>query len=169
MIFNQRSKFVAFSSVLLCACATPTVVQSVKPGDNGLSCAQLQNEYVDAERFRSEADKEKSVTGGNVVRALLFWPAILGTASNANEAIAAADSRKVHLANQMNQKNCSIPGVSQVVDIKVSDPTQANTVSGTPTNENNSQKLRDLQTLRKDGVITEEEFLKKKQQILEKL
>ncbi|MDO8813159.1 MAG: SHOCT domain-containing protein [Gallionella sp.] len=169
IFFNHRSKFVALSSVLLCACATPTVVQSVKPGDNGLSCAQLQNEYVDAERFRSEADKEKSVTGGNVVRALLFWPAILGTASNANEAIAAADSRKVHLANQMNQKNCSIPGVSQLVDNKVSDPAQANTVSGTPTNENNSQKLRDLQTLRKDGVITEDEFLKKKQQLLEKL
>ncbi len=71
MIFNYRSKFVALCTVLLCACATPTVVQSVKPGDNGLSCAQLQNEYADAERFRSEADKEKSVTGGNVVRALL--------------------------------------------------------------------------------------------------
>jgi len=103
------------------------------------------------------------------VRALLFWPAILGTAANANEAIAAADSRKVHLANQMNQKNCSIPGMSQTADAKASDPTQANTVTGTSINENTSQKLRDLQALRKDGVITEDEFLKKKQQLLEKL
>ena len=169
MISSYNTKLVVLSSAILCACATPTVVQSVKPGDSGLSCAQLQNEYVDAERFRAEADKEKSVTGGNVVRALLFWPAILGTASNANEAMAAADSRKVHLANQMSQKNCSIPGISQTVDNKVSDPTQANTVSGAPTNEINSQKLRDLQALRKDGVITEEEFQKKRQPLLEKL
>lgn len=64
------------------------------------------------QRFRDEADKEKGMTGGNVARALLFWPAILGTFSNANEAIAAADTRKVHLANLMNQKNCAIPNVA---------------------------------------------------------
>ena len=38
-----------------------------------------------------------------------------------------------------------------------------------PTNESVSQKLRDLQNLRKDGVITEDDFQKKKQQLLEKL
>ena len=32
-----------------------------------------------------------------------------------------------------------------------------------------TQKLRDLQILRKEGVITEEEFDKKKQQLLQKL
>ncbi len=95
----------------LYGCASPTVVQSVKAGDAGLTCPQLQNEYQDAERFKTEADKEKGLTGGNVARALLFWPAILGSYSNANEAIAAADNRRVHLANLMNQKNCPIPGM----------------------------------------------------------
>ena len=38
-----------------------------------------------------------------------------------------------------------------------------------PTNESVSQKLRELQNLRKDGVITEDDFQKKKQQLLEKL
>ena len=90
-------------------CASPMVVQSVKPGDAGLSCAQLQNEYVDAERFKKDAESEKGVTGGNTAR-LLFWPAIIGTYMNANEAIAAADNRKVHLANLLMQKNCQIPG-----------------------------------------------------------
>jgi hypothetical protein len=110
-VINQFNKLaLAFATTLvLGACASPTVVQSVKPGDNGLNCGQLQNEYADAEKFRVDADKEKSVTGGNVLRAILFWPAILGTASNANEAIAAADSRKIYLANLMNQKNCAIP------------------------------------------------------------
>jgi hypothetical protein len=94
----------------LVGCASPTVVQSVKPGDAGLSCAQLQNEFVDADKFKKDAEGEKGVTGGNVAR-VLFWPAIVGTYMNANEAIAAADNRKVHLANLMSQKNCSIPGM----------------------------------------------------------
>jgi opacity protein-like surface antigen len=92
-------------AALLSACASPTVVQTVKPGDVGLTCAQLQNEYSDAERFKKEADAEKGVTGGNVAR-LLFWPAIVGTTMNANEAIAAAENRKVHLSNVMMQKKC---------------------------------------------------------------
>lgn len=98
------------SAIFLSACAAPTVVQSVKAGDTGLTCPQLQNEYQDAERFKSEADKEKGVTGGNIARAILFWPAILGSFSNANEAIAAADARRVHIANLLNQKGCQIPG-----------------------------------------------------------
>lgn len=91
---------------VLGACASPTVVQAVKTGDLGLTCAQLQNEYDDAEKFKKEAGAEKGVTGGNVAR-LLFWPSIIGTYMNANEAIAAADNRKVHLANIMVQKQCS--------------------------------------------------------------
>lgn len=92
--------------IFLVGCASPTVVQTVKPGDSGLSCAQLQNEFADAEKFRKDADAEKGVTGGNVAR-LLFWPAIIGTTMNANEAIAAADNRKVHLANMMSQNKCA--------------------------------------------------------------
>ena len=95
--------------LLLGGCATPTVTQVVKPGDQQLTCGQLQNEFSDAQRFKKEADAEKSVTGGNVVRALFFWPAIIGTSMNANEAIAAADNRIVHLSNLMTQKNCEIP------------------------------------------------------------
>jgi hypothetical protein len=92
-------------TVVLAGCASPTVVQSVKPGD---ACPQLQNEYSDTDRFKKEAESEKGVTGGNVAR-LLFWPSIVGTYMNANEAIAAADNRKVHLANLMTQKSCEIP------------------------------------------------------------
>lgn len=93
---------------LIAGCASPTVVQSVKPGDTGLSCSQLQNEYSDANRLKKEAESEKGVTGGNVAR-LLFWPTIVGTYMNANEAIASADNRRVHLVNLMSQKKCDIP------------------------------------------------------------
>lgn len=44
-----------------------------------------------------------------------------------------------------------------------------NAVTEAAKNENQFQKLRALQTLRKDGVITDDEFQKKKLQLLEKL
>ena len=104
----NRAFFFVITAAVLAGCASPTVVQSVKPGDAGLTCPQLQNEYADTERFKKEAEGEKGVTGGNVAR-LLFWPSIVGTYMNANEAIAAADNRRVHLANLMTQKTCEIP------------------------------------------------------------
>ena len=97
--------FAIFVVTLLFGCASPTVVQSVKPGDAGLSCAQLQNELADADRFKKDAQGEKGVTGGNAAR-LLFWPAIIGTYMNAIEAIAAADNRMVNLTNLMSKGNC---------------------------------------------------------------
>lgn len=106
---NIKLVMSALAVALLAACASPTVTQVVKPGDNGLNCGQLQNEFSDAQRLKKEADAEKSVTGGNVVRALFFWPAIIGTAMNANEAISAADNRIVHLANVMREIKCEVP------------------------------------------------------------
>jgi len=109
-MLNNLKASLAFAVVAtLTGCATPTVTQVVKPGDTGLSCSQIQNEYSDAQRLKKEADAEKTVTGGNVVRALFFWPAIIGTSMNANEAIAAADNRMVHLTNLMMMQKCEIP------------------------------------------------------------
>ena len=111
MLTLNTTKVLIASAVvtLLSACATPTVTQVVKPGDTGLSCSQMQNEFSDVQRLKKEADAEKTVTGGNVVRALFFWPAIIGTAMNANEAISAADNRMVHLSNLMREQKCKIP------------------------------------------------------------
>ena len=110
IMLNKLQTSIAFAVIAtLAGCATPTVTQVVKPGDTGLSCSQIQNEYSDVQRLKKEADAEKTVTGGNVVRALFFWPAIIGTAMNANEAIAAADNRSVHLTNLMMQQKCAIP------------------------------------------------------------
>lgn len=87
-------------------CATPHVVQAVKTTDASMTCIQIAAETAEADRFRADAQKEKGVTGTNVAAAILFWPAMIGTYTNANEAIAAADTRKVHLANLSAQKKC---------------------------------------------------------------
>lgn len=100
-------KFLIILPLFLFACAKPTVTQIMLPGDNELSCGELKNSYAEANRFIKEAEEVKGVTGGNTARALLFWPAILGSYSNANEAIAAANSRKVHLMNLMEKKECT--------------------------------------------------------------
>jgi hypothetical protein len=159
--FQHRGKVIMLCSLITIGCATPTVVQSVKPGDAGLSCSQLQNEYADAENYRLLADKEKSVTGGNVVRAILFWPAILGTASNANEAIAAANSRKVYLANQMSQKNCSIPVTPTVA---VSSKEQSQIVASGKSKET---QLAEIKKLYEDNLITKEVYENKQKTILD--
>ncbi len=150
-------------AAMLGACASPTVVQAVKPGDNGLSCSQLQNEFADAEKFRAEADKEKSVTGGNVVRAIFFWPAILGTAANANEAIAAADTRKVHLANQMNQKGCAIPTSGQSMALNTSESKAA---AAAPA-QSKEEQLTSLKKLFDSNLITKEVYTDRQKIILE--
>lgn len=47
-------------------------------------------------------------------------------------------------------------------------PAGAKSEIPTPVNESISEKLRELQTLRKEGIITEEDYQKKKQQLLDK-
>lgn len=95
-----------FTLVFFSGCATPTVTKTVKAGDDRLSCGQLINEFEDTNQLISEAQNEKGWTGGNIARGLLFWPAIIGTHQNANEAIAAAETRKVSLMNIMRTKKC---------------------------------------------------------------
>jgi len=172
----MNTKFlIGFSAVIfLGACASPTVVQSVKPGDSGLNCGQLQNEYADADNFKKEADSAKGVTGGNVAR-LLFWPSIVGTYMNANEAIAAADNRKVHLANQMIQKNCSIPGGSQIADVKpventasVSNTSAGNSVKTVPTTiQSKESRLVELKRLFDTGLLTKDVYAERQKLIMD--
>ena len=49
------------------------------PSDEEWNLRQIKDVYAEAERFKEEAKGEKGVTGGNTARALLFWPAIVGT------------------------------------------------------------------------------------------
>lgn len=150
------------AALIVGGCASPTVVQSVKPGDTGLNCAQLQNEYADAEKLKKEADGEKGVTGGNVAR-LLFWPSIIGTYMNANEAIAAADNRKVNLANLLAQKGCAIPGSIQTTDGKPTDAAlQVASVSQTK-----ESKLAELKKLYDANLVSKEVYEQKQKSILD--
>jgi hypothetical protein len=92
----------------LAGCATPTVVETRKTGDSSLSCEQIKTEVSEAERFEREARKERTVTGTNVAAAILFWPALLGTYSNTEQAINAARERKENMNKLADKNGCKL-------------------------------------------------------------
>lgn len=98
--------FIGLFALLAQGCATPHVVQAKKVSDVNLSCQQLVAEIEEANRFEKEARDERKVTGKNVAAAILFWPALIGTYSNTEEAIDAAKERRDNLTKIYEQKGC---------------------------------------------------------------
>lgn len=94
--------------MLLSACATPTVVDTRQTGDTDLTCAQIARELQEADRFEKEARKDRGVTGTNVAAAVFFWPALLGTYANTEEAINAANERKRVLMDLAEKRDCKL-------------------------------------------------------------
>jgi hypothetical protein len=92
----------------LSACATPEVITERQVGDSGLNCSQIAAEIQEAETFKKDARSEKGVTGTNIAAGLLFWPALLVTYSNSEEAIQAAGDRQDYLQNLADSKGCRI-------------------------------------------------------------
>ena len=91
----------------LCACATPEVVQVAQLGDENLDCQQLRAAIDDAGRFEREARHDRGITGTNVAAAAFFWPALIGTYMNTDEAIEAAKSRQERLTTIYRDKKCT--------------------------------------------------------------
>ena len=99
---------VILSFVLMVGCATPRVIDERRVGDRALSCSQIKDEIYDAERFADKAKDEQRVTGTNVAAAILFWPALLVTYSNVQEALGAATDRKEYLVRLADKKDCGL-------------------------------------------------------------
>lgn len=93
--------------LLLAGCANPEVVRVEQPKDYKLSCVELEREMDKTARFREEARDERGVTGKNTAAVLLFWPALVGTYMNTDEAIDAAEDREVHLMGIYRAKGCT--------------------------------------------------------------
>lgn len=96
------------TALLITGCASPTVVQSKQTNDSGMSCDQLKAAYSEALDFESKARKERGVTGTNVAAAIFFWPAMIGTYKNTEEAVEAAKDRQKHLEKIGQEKNCKV-------------------------------------------------------------
>lgn len=93
---------------ILNGCATPTVVDVKQVGDENLTCAQLSAQYQDAQDFEAKARKDRGITGTNVAAAVLFWPALVGTYVNTDDAINAATQRQKRLETLAAAKSCKL-------------------------------------------------------------
>ena len=101
-----RLALITFIMTLIGGCSTPKVIETTKLSDRDLSCEALKEEYKQAGQAKKDAEDVKGVTGTNTMAALFWLPGIIATYSNANEAIAAADTRMTRLTDLMDKKNC---------------------------------------------------------------
>ena len=101
-----RLTLLLFFVGLIGGCSTPRVIETTKLSDRDLSCESLNDEFTRAEEAKKEAEDVKGVTGTNTWAAIFFPVGIIATYSNANEAIAAADTRMIRLSDLMDKKNC---------------------------------------------------------------
>ena len=143
------------SIILLDACAKPTVVNVVLPGDEELNCEQLENAVAESQKIKRDAEYAKEGTGGNVARVMLFWPAWAKTLHNADVAIMAANDRIYHLFNIMKKKSCS---AVDKIEAQITNTTTSISITG---------QLKELKEMYKSGDLTKEEYKKAKKKILD--
>jgi len=94
------------TTILLAACASPPVVSKYQAGDDYMDCSAIAYEIRRVEDGLADARAERGVTGTNVGAALFFWPGLIATYVNVNEAIDAANDRIDHLNSLRYQKGC---------------------------------------------------------------
>ncbi len=102
---QRKAKLIAVT-LLMYGCATPHVVDVNQLNDKNLSCNEIRMQIKEAKRFEKEARSERTVNGKNVAAAILFWPALLGTYANTEEAIKAAKEREQNLMALYDKKKC---------------------------------------------------------------
>ena len=145
--------------ILLYSCAKPTVVEVVQTGDELLNCTELKQEIEETNKIKDEAEFSKD-SGGNIARAILFWPAWAQSLNNADDAMIAANNRSFHLIKLMRKKNC--PGAEDL-KAKIADKPIKENVSGS----NLADQLKTLKELYEDGHLSEEEYTKAKKKIID--
>ena len=91
-------------TALISGCATSPKVQVVSAGDNALSKDQLLAEITKLNEADQKINSKKGVTGTNVAAALFFWPGLIYTHMDANDAGRLVEQRRNHLTSLYNQK-----------------------------------------------------------------
>ena len=145
--------------LILNSCAKPTVVEIVQPNDEKLNCEELKIEIADVQKIKEEAEFSKD-SGGNYARVILFWPAWAQSLHNADEAILAANDRKHHLIKIMKKKKCK--DVDKI-EAKIKDTPTTITSSS---QDNIAEQLRILKELYDSGDLTDEEYKKAKDKVI---
>ena len=144
--------------IFLFSCAKPIVVNVVEPNDKNLNCEEIEIEIAEAQKIKEEANFSKD-SGGNMARIILFWPAWAQSLHNADEAMVAANNRVFHLIKLMKKKECNNSDKFKAVLKENQNQTRAS-------NENIAEQLQTLKKLYEDGDLTEDEYRKAKNKVL---
>ena len=151
--------------ILLISCAKPKVVNVTLPGDDKLNCKQLKNEIDEAQKIKRDADFAKQGTGGNIARLILFWPAWAQTLHNADVAIQAANDRSFHLLNIMKEKKCS--DIKKIEAQIIATAAYKDITINNSTTNNIAEQLKIIKEMYDAGDLTEEEYKKAKEKVLQ--
>ena len=106
MTKHLKSACIIAAACLTVGCVSSAKVDRIKPGDNTLSCADLIVQIDEADAFKKKAEGNKGANKDNVVAGVFFFPALVSTYLDANDAIKAAEDRKTHLTQIYNDKKC---------------------------------------------------------------
>ena len=135
-----KKKIIIISTIfVLSSCASPEVVKTVQISDKDLSCSQLIAATEEAKKFEEDGREGRTETGTNVAAALFWWPGLVATYINTDDAIDAAKDRQEHLA--------------KIYDEKCSENSNIKSVSKSIENE-----LNNLKRMHTKGLITDEEY-----------
>lgn len=91
-------------ATLVSGCATSPKVQVVQAGDNVLSKDQLLAEINKLNEADQKISDKKGITGTNAAAALFFWPGLIYTQMDANDARKLVEQRRNYLTGLYNQK-----------------------------------------------------------------
>ncbi len=149
----MKKNFIILFCLILVSCATPKVVEITMPDDGLKNCEELESLVADTQKFKRDALFEKDNTGGNMARAILFWPAMATSYYNADKAIRASNDRTYHLLKIMRKKGC--PNIDLVNAEILRSSTE--TIVG---------QLHQLKEMYDKGDLTKEEYVKAKKKIL---
>lgn len=106
----QATPTLILSAMLLTACATPKVHDTVHHMDHRLSCAMIEHEIREMESHKLQAEESKGLTFRNILTTTLFFPATLATYDNVDEARQASIGRQQHLMSLYAMKGCANEG-----------------------------------------------------------
>tara|TARA_Y100000590_G_C15695693_1_gene1005019 strand:+ start:1790 stop:2218 length:429 start_codon:yes stop_codon:yes gene_type:complete len=142
--------------MFLYSCAKPKVINVILPEDENLNCEELDDEVLEAQKIKRDAEYAKEGTGSNAARIMLFWPAWAQTLHNADIAIKAANDRIYHLFKIMKKKECE--GIDSI---------KAQITNTSISKNNVADQLQKLKEMYKSGDLTKEEYKKAKRKVLE--
>lgn len=90
----------------LSACTSTQKVSPRQPGDQALSCSELEREFVRLDEVVNEAENNQGVNTANVAAVVFFWPAAVGNYMDAGRAMDLVEDRRAHLMDLYEAKNC---------------------------------------------------------------